>query len=262
LNRIKQSLIFLIFTLLAIFNTGCSQKNCYGKNCTISPSHPTMKAYKIKGKKYYPTFVEIGDTMRGIASWYGPNFHGKQTSNCETYDMYSMTAAHKTWPMNTMVKVSCKETGKSVVVRINDRGPFVSGRIIDLSYTAGKKLGLDKKGLTKVQLEVLGFTGKIQKLVKKKLPTYKKRILLTNFAVQVGSFMDLNTARKYRKRYKHIGKGYTTTIEIAKVDGITYYRVWIRGFNSESEARDFIKTQALYGAIVVRGDIGENCKRD
>jgi len=220
-----------------------------------------MKAYKIRGKKYYPTYVEIGDKMKGIASWYGPGFHAKQTSNCETYNMYAMTAAHKTWPMNTMVKVTCRDTDRSVVVRINDRGPFVSGRVIDLSFKAGKKLGLDKKGITPVKLEVLGFTGKIQKLVKKTLPTHKKKILLTNFAVQVGSFMDLNMARNYRTKYKNMGKGYTTTIEIAKVDKITYYRVWIRGFNSESEARDYIRKNSIYGAIVVRGDIGENCKR-
>jgi len=261
-QKIKYRLLLLLSLLFTLFNTGCSQKNCYGKNCTISPNHPTMKPYKVHGKRYYPTYVEIGDTMRGVASWYGPDFHGKQTSNCEPYNMYAMTAAHKTWPMNTMVKVTCRSTRKSAVVRINDRGPFVSGRIIDLSYKAGKMLGLDKKGITPVKLEVLGFSGKIQTLVKKKLPKYEQKVLLTDFAVQVGSFMDLNMARKYRTKYKHIGKGYTTTIEIAKVDGITYYRVWIRGFNSESEAKDFIRGHALYGAIVVRGDIGENCKRD
>jgi len=262
LKSIKYVPLFALLSILALLSSGCSQKNCYGKNCTISPNHPTMKPYKIQGKQYRPTYVEIGDTMHGVASWYGPGFHAKQTSNCETYNMYAMTAAHKTWPMNTMVKATCKDTGKSVVVRINDRGPFVAGRVIDLSFKAGKKLGLDKKGITPIKLEVLGFAGKIQKLVKKKLPTYQKKILLTDFAVQVGSFMDINTARKYRERYKKMDKRYTTTIEIARIDEITYYRVWIRGFNSEDEATDFIQKRSIYGAIIVRGDIGENCKRD
>jgi len=258
----KSIALFVIFSLYIIMGTGCAQKNCYGNNCTISPNHPTMKPYTVHGKRYYPTYVSIGDTMKGVASWYGPDFHGKQTSNCETYNMYSMTAAHKTWPMNTMVKVSCKDTGKSTVVRINDRGPFISGRIIDLSFKAGKVLGLDTKGITPVTIEVLGFAGKIETLVKKQLPTYKQKVLLTDFAVQVGSFMDINIARSHRSKYQHVGKGYTTTIEIAKVDNMTYYRVWIRGFKSEMEAKDFIRTQSLHGAIVVRGDIGENCKRD
>ncbi|SHO81051.1 Rare lipoprotein A precursor [hydrothermal vent metagenome] len=260
--------LYISFTIIMIFSSGCSQKNCYGKNCTISANHPTMKPYRVHGIRYRPTFVRVGDTMRGVASWYGPGFHRKQTSNCETYNMYAMTAAHKTWPMNTMVKATCRDTGKSVIVRINDRGPFVSGRVIDLSYKAGKMLGLDKKGITRIKLEVLGFKGKVKKSTKRRFVTktekvkYVDRVLLTNFAVQVGSFMDLNMAKKYKIRYALISKDYKISIKIAQVDNITYYRVWIDGFKSENEARYFIKKNALYGAIVTRGDSSENCKRD
>jgi rare lipoprotein A len=223
-----------------------------------------MRPYTVGGITYRPTYVKVGDTMRGIASWYGPGFHAKQTSNCETYDMNAMTAAHKTWPMNTMVKATCIDTGKSVIVRINDRGPFVSGRIIDLSFKAGKILGLDKKGITKVKLEVLGFRGRIKKSIKRYTTKRKdiERVLLSNFAVQVGSFMDLNMAKNYKTKYQVISKDYKTTIKIAQIDSITYYRVWIEGFKSENEARDFIKNNSIYGAIVTRGDSGENCKRD
>ncbi len=91
----------------------------------------------------------------GIASWYGPGFHGKRTANGEIYDMYAMTAAHKTLPFNTIVRVVDLDTGRSVVVRINDRGPFVPGRIIDLSYAAAKELGILEKGLARVGLKVL-----------------------------------------------------------------------------------------------------------
>ena len=253
-----------MFAIIMIFSSGCVQKNCYGKNCTISASHPTMKPYKIRGIRYRPTFVRVGDKMRGVASWYGPGFHAKQTSNCETYNMYAMTAAHKTWPMNTMVKATCRDTGKSVIVRINDRGPFVSGRIIDLSFKAGKILGLDKKGITKIKLEVLGFKGKVKKPIKRYITKRRvvDKVLLSNFAVQVGSFMDLNMAKNYKMKYASISKDYKISTKIVQVDNITYYRVWIQGFKSENEAKYFIKKNSIYGAIVTRGDSGENCKRD
>ena len=91
----------------------------------------------------------------GIASWYGPGFHGDRTANGEIYDMYAMTAAHKTLPFGTIVRVVDLETGKSVVVRINDRGPFIEGRIIDLSYAAALELGMVEKGLAKVGLKIM-----------------------------------------------------------------------------------------------------------
>jgi len=91
----------------------------------------------------------------GIASWYGPGFHGKTTANGELYDMYAFTAAHKTLPFGTVVEVVDLDTGRSVVVRINDRGPFVPGRIIDLSYAAAEALGILERGTARVGLIVL-----------------------------------------------------------------------------------------------------------
>ncbi|MFQ6117975.1 MAG: septal ring lytic transglycosylase RlpA family protein [Candidatus Bipolaricaulia bacterium] len=91
----------------------------------------------------------------GIASWYGPGFHGNRTANGEIYDMYALTAAHKTLPFGTIVKVVDLDTGRSVVVRINDRGPFIKGRIIDLSYAAAQELGMVQKGLAKVGLKIV-----------------------------------------------------------------------------------------------------------
>ena len=93
----------------------------------------------------------------GIASWYGPGFHGKLTANGEIYDMYGISAAHKTLPFGTIVRVVDLETRRSVVVRINDRGPFVEGRIIDLSKGAAEKLGIVAKGITEVGLRILRF---------------------------------------------------------------------------------------------------------
>lgn len=99
---------------------------------------------------HVPRYDEVG-----IASWYGPGFHGNVTANGELYDMYAFTAAHKTLPFGTVVKVVDLETGRSVVVRINDRGPFVPGRIIDLSYAAAQELGIVDRGTAKVGLIIL-----------------------------------------------------------------------------------------------------------
>lgn len=98
----------------------------------------------------FPSYDEVG-----IASWYGPGFHGKVTASGELYDMYAFTAAHRTLPFGTVVKVVDLETGRWVVVRINDRGPYVPGRIIDLSYAAAQKLGIVGRGTTKVGLLIL-----------------------------------------------------------------------------------------------------------
>jgi rare lipoprotein A len=97
-----------------------------------------------------PRFYEVG-----IASWYGPGFQGKTTANGELYDMFAYTAAHKTLPFGTVVEVVNLETGRSVVVRINDRGPFIPGRIIDLSYVAAQELGIVDQGTARVGLIIL-----------------------------------------------------------------------------------------------------------
>lgn len=110
-------------------------------------------SYKIKGKKYEifannKNFQQIGE-----ASWYGPNFHGKKTASGERYDMYAMTAAHKTLPLGTMVEVTNLENGRKIRVRINDRGPFHGGRIIDLPKAAAQKLGIIRAGKGKVHIK-------------------------------------------------------------------------------------------------------------
>jgi rare lipoprotein A len=96
-----------------------------------------------------------GTVERGVASWYGEPFHGRRTASGEVYDMYDLTAAHRTLPFATVVRVTRRDTGASVVVRINDRGPFIRGRIIDLSYAAGRELGLDIDGVAEVKVEVV-----------------------------------------------------------------------------------------------------------
>lgn len=111
--------------------------------------------YEVFGKRYYVLAASEGYRERGVASWYGPDFHAKATSSGEPYDMYAMTAAHKTLPLPCYARVTNLSNGRSVVVRINDRGPFVANRIIDLSYTAAHKLDMTRAGTTFVEVEVL-----------------------------------------------------------------------------------------------------------
>jgi len=113
------------------------------------------KPYTIRGKKYYPK-EEPGYVATGMASWYGPNFHGRLTANGEIYDQYSLSAAHPTMPLPSYAKVTNLENGSSVMVRVNDRGPFARGRVIDLSARASELLGFQSKGLARVRVEYAG----------------------------------------------------------------------------------------------------------
>lgn len=121
--------------------------------------HPTAvkigKPYVIKGETYVPRVPEPEFTQEGVASWYGPNFHGRMTASGEEYDQHEMTAAHKTLPMPSLVRVTRLDSGDSVVVRVNDRGPFSSGRIIDLSKEAASELNMMRDGTARVKVEYL-----------------------------------------------------------------------------------------------------------
>lgn len=117
------------------------------------PHSGANKPYVVGGKRYVPITGDKPMTQRGTASWYGKKFHGRKTSTGETYNMYSMTAAHKTMELPSYAKVTNLKNGKSVIVRVNDRGPFVDDRIIDLSYAAASKLGYVKNGTAPVKVE-------------------------------------------------------------------------------------------------------------
>ncbi len=112
--------------------------------------------YKVFGQTYYPISDATGYRERGVASWYGGKFHGRSTANGERYDMYAMTAAHKTLPLPTWVQVTNLRNGASVVVRVNDRGPFAKNRLIDLSYAAAQKLDMVSDGTTLVEVSAIG----------------------------------------------------------------------------------------------------------
>jgi rare lipoprotein A len=170
--------------------------------------------------------------------------------------MHAKTAAHKTWPMDTMVKVTNLQNGRSTIVRINDRGPFVKGRIIDCSYAAGKKLGLDKMGIAKVRIEVVGFAGKVEsakKIALQKATHTETTIKLSDFGVQVGAFSHLSGAKATQRKYRKMIEGQPYRVVVkpwTDGEGKQLYRVWLMGFTSEAAARDYRACQGLNGPIV------------
>ena len=159
---------FLIIAIL-IFTSGCTaiKRNAVPENIENKISHKIIpkleryakygnpKTYKVFGIKYKTFDTHIGYSEKGKASWYGKKFHGRLTSTREVYNMYGISAAHKSLPIPCYVKVTNLDNNKSLIVRVNDRGPFKKGRIIDLSYAAAKKLGFIKQGTANVHVQAI-----------------------------------------------------------------------------------------------------------
>ena len=122
----------------------------------IEPHNPAnFRPYKVMGQRFVPVSATTPLRQRGVASWYGKKFHGQKTANGETYDMYAMSAAHPTLPLPSYARVTHVKNGRSVIVRVNDRGPFLHGRVIDLSYAAAAKLGIIGRGSDVVEVEAI-----------------------------------------------------------------------------------------------------------
>ena len=252
--------IVSVALLSILFLTGCSTRSTHTYSAGSSYekpaktyNHATMRPYTVHGKRYYPSVVRTGEIFHGRASWYGPKFHGKLTSNGETYNMYDATAAHKTLPMNTIVRVTNKNNGRSTLVRINDRGPFVESRIIDLSKKAATDIGMIGTGTAPVRLEILGFaeagTTRIADMnTLKRGPSEK---VMDSFAVQIGSFSRIEGAVVTQEKFDKT-EGYRTIIKDTEYNGKRLFRVWLTGFQSEAEARDFKDSGRFAHAFIVR----------
>ncbi len=134
---------------------------CMLASCATQPKSKVRgtSSYTVRGETYYPLQTGEGYMEEGEASWYGPGFHGKTTANGERYNQNAMTAAHKTLPLGTDVRVTNLENGQSIEVRINDRGPFLHGRIIDLSKRGAEKLSMKDSGTAQVRVEALSENG-------------------------------------------------------------------------------------------------------
>lgn len=154
--------------------------------------------YEVMGERYYVLPDSKGYSEQGIASWYGREFHGRPTSSGEIYDMYALTAAHKTLPLPATARVTSLATGKSIIVRINDRGPFVKGRLIDLSYGAARELGFLNAGTTMVEVQTLAGPGDFG-------PAASDARASQAMYVQVGAFTSRQNAEQLRQRLQQQG---------------------------------------------------------
>ncbi|GEM75586.1 septal ring lytic transglycosylase RlpA family protein [Vibrio sagamiensis] len=239
----KQSLYSLIFCTLIL--TGCSTpskkepQGRYELENDVAPTnplsvehiedaHPQYEPYSLGGNRDYhlrgQSYKIIKDTKEfkqsGRASWYGKKFQGHLTSNGEIYDMYSMTAAHKTLPLPSFVKVTNTDNGKSTIVRVNDRGPFHPGRIIDLSYAAASKLDVIKTGTANVEIEVITVERPTNKTALEAHPKY---------VIQVASSTDKKRTKTLATK---VGQQLSTDTFIESTS--TKHRLMLGPFNDHS----------------------------
>jgi rare lipoprotein A len=225
----------LLLLCLALAACGRARYSPAPEPAPKAPSgHP--RPYRVNGKWYQPIPNARGFEQRGLASWYGRKFHGRKTSNGEIYDMYAMTAAHKTLPLGTYVRVKNLSNHKTVDVRINDRGPFVRGRIIDLSYTSAKRIGIVGPGTGRVKVEALGVpapnsTGG-EKTRYVPIDYYSGK-----FTFQVGAFTEKTNAQRLVQKLDMLHKNAHV---IPYFDGYrTFYRVRVGLAHSLHEAEQY-----------------------
>ncbi len=228
--------------------------------------YKTGRPYRVGGHTYYPLSTARGYDETGIASWYGRDFHGKTTANGERYDMRALSAAHKTLPLPSLVRVTNLENGRSIVVRVNDRGPFAKGRLIDLSRAAANALGYARQGTTRVRVQALDTTFSDTSLhfaqafpehipsspsANKHAPVKRVRPSTAGLYVQIGAFTQYGNAIKLSSSLS--AQYPSIRVQAFKHAMQTLYRVRIGPF---SELRTIEKTilslqRQGYGKTVV-----------
>jgi len=198
------------------------------------------RPYKVFGKTYYPMTSLKPYTATGYATWYGKKYHGNKTSIGEVYDMYKMTAAHKTLPLPCYVKVTNLKNDKTVIVRVNDRGPFVKDRVIDLSYAAANRLEIIEKGSELVKVELIDLDEKV------KVSKINKQIY-----IQAGLFSDEKNANNLINKIKKLGT--VTNENIKKIKNEDQFQVLIGPFKNLPYAK--IKKDELSDNFFINGFI-------
>lgn len=235
--------------------------------------------YKIFGTWYYPK-EDYSYSEEGIASWYGKDFHAKKTANGEDYNMHTLTAAHRTLPLPSIVKVTNLENGRTLLLRVNDRGPYAKNRIIDISKKGAELLGYNLQGTTRVRVELMEKESKELKaallgqsvepviarnvvpqkeyVAPKKVskPVYTSKPTYTNaekkFYVQAGAFSKRESAQDLSSKLSKYGK---SKVAEAVVDGKQFYRVRLGPFNHTEEAEVSlarVRSYGVYNAKVVK----------
>ncbi len=176
--------------------------------------------YEVDGRRYFVLSSSAGYLERGVASWYGPNFHGGRTATGDTYDMYAMTAAHKTLPLPCYVQVMNLSNGHSVVVRVNDRGPFVANRLIDLSYSAASRLDMIRDGTALVEVRSVDAQGAA--IAPSAASAAPARV--DTLYVQAGAFADAANSERLLQKLRAAGIG-PAFVRNDQVGGKSLYRV-------------------------------------
>lgn len=205
--------------------------------------------YIVLGKAYLPLPNAAGYRERGIASWYGKKFHGKRTSSGEPYDMYAMTAAHKTLPLPTYVRVTNLRNGRVAVLRVNDRGPFLHNRLIDLSYAAALKLDLVKTGTAVVEVETLEVASGNASAVDgvEAVPEAAKELPKDlRLYLQVGAFAKWENAASLRARLASADFG-AVFIQSELRDNTRFYRVRVGPVSSVDRIDELVQRANEYG---------------
>ncbi len=250
MKSIKYNIFFFCFPtlccLVVLFFIGVGTGQCALKQKKIPG---TQRPYCINSRTYSPLPTADGYEETGIASWYGSDFHGHATSNGEIYNMHDITAAHKLLPMHTLLLVTNLDNGKKTVVRVNDRGPFVQGRIIDLSLGAAKKIGLVQSGTARVKITALGEVKKINGKIQ-----FKKHADLRSgeYFVQIGAFTKKYNGLKLLEKF--LDTGHKAVIRKALVHGQTFYRVQVfvgRTLSSARRSEQALLNKGYKGAFIL-----------
>ncbi|MCP4042960.1 MAG: septal ring lytic transglycosylase RlpA family protein [Gammaproteobacteria bacterium] len=202
------------------------------------------QSYVVNGKRYYVLSSGDGYVERGIASWYGEKFHGRRTSNQEVYDMYTMTAAHKSLPLPAYAEVTNLKNGRQVVVRVNDRGPFHANRVIDLSYVAAGKLGIVRKGTGLVEVRVISATG--SRAAKPPFRPVRPKVSVVDLFLQVGAFSNRDNAVRIKSRI-HSAVQAAIRIQEVVADDQLLYRVRLGPLAGVEEADRLVEQLARLG---------------
>lgn len=195
--------------------------------------------YKVMNKTYYVLNSSAGYRERGYASWYGKKFHGYRTSSGEKYDMFAMTAAHKTLPLPSYLVVKNLENGKQIIVKVNDRGPFHNNRIVDLSYAAAVKLGLLNKGTARVEISAIDVKKFHQPkpTILAKAPNFERASKSSGHYLQLGAFSDRKNAEKLQQQAKGLAANKKVQIVASGNKAKPMYKVQVGPLQSLEESR-------------------------
>jgi rare lipoprotein A len=241
--------------LLALFISACaSRQSAYSPHdhSRSTLQKPGQKPYIVAGKRYEPLSSHEGFVQEGMASSYGRDFHGRKTSSGELFDMNAMTAAHKTLPLGVFVKVQYKRTGREIIVRINDRGPFVGDRIIDLSEAAARRLEMIQEGVAAVKVTALGYKSESSSGTEYRAPASYDT---GSFALQVAALKNRTSAYRYADQLR--GKYGASDVQEAIVGGSKFYRVRLGHYASlrtAQAAQEAFERKGFPGNFVVAVD--------